>query len=238
MCWGNPRGEVLQEVAVDVWCAARPFVWNGVDVGGRAAVVRLPGTGGLLVHSPVALDAPLKAALAELGPVEHVVAPNYEHVKYAASWRAAFPDATLWGCPGLAEKEPDVPVDRELAGDEAPAEWGGAVDVCWFDCEHNPFTRKPFFNEVVFLHAPSGTLVVTDVFWSYPEEGLPLGSRAWKFGMDDIYLPFYKRFMIRDAARFEAAKRRVLGWDFDRVLPCHGLVLQTGGKAAVRAHLS
>ena len=35
-------------------------------------------------------------------------------------------------------------------------------------CEINPFTGRPFFNEVVFFHQPSKSLVVTDIYWNYP----------------------------------------------------------------------
>lgn len=44
------------------------------------AVVKL-ADGSLWVHSPVELDEPLRKALEGLGPVGHVVSPNYEHVK-------------------------------------------------------------------------------------------------------------------------------------------------------------
>jgi hypothetical protein len=46
------------------------------------AVLRL-SDGSLWVHSPVELDDTLAAALDELGPVKHIVTPNYEHTKYA-----------------------------------------------------------------------------------------------------------------------------------------------------------
>ena len=36
------------------------------------------------------------------------------------------------------------------------------------DTEANPFTRQPFFNEVVYYHAPSKTLMTTDLYWNYP----------------------------------------------------------------------
>ena len=29
--------------------------------------------------------------------MKHVVSPNYEHVKWAAQWKEAFPEATLYG---------------------------------------------------------------------------------------------------------------------------------------------
>lgn len=44
------------------------------------AVVKLTD-GCLWVHSPVELDDSLRAALEKLGPVGHIVSPNYEHVK-------------------------------------------------------------------------------------------------------------------------------------------------------------
>ena len=52
--------------------------------------------------------------------------------------------------------------------------------------------------QVVFVHKPSGTLIATDLIWNYPGSGTPKGTQAWKFGMDRVYLPFYKNFMIKD----------------------------------------
>lgn len=43
-------------------------------------------------------------AIDALGPVRHVVSPNYEHVKYAPQWIAAYPEATAYGCPGAIAK--------------------------------------------------------------------------------------------------------------------------------------
>lgn len=63
-------------------------------------------------------------------------------------------------------------------------------------CQH----ARAFHNgmQVVFVHKPSGTLIATDLIWNYPGSGTPKGTQAWKFGMDRVYLPFYKRFMIKD----------------------------------------
>lgn len=65
-----------------VWGAERPFAWLGIDVNGRGAVVKL-SDGSLWVHSPVKLDPELKAAMDALGPVKHIVTPNFEHNKSA-----------------------------------------------------------------------------------------------------------------------------------------------------------
>ena len=108
--------------------------------------------GALWVHSPVALDAALRAALDALGPVRFVVTPNAEHMKWAADWIRAYPDATSYACPNLAAARPDVGFDEVLGAVNAggaPRAWGGEFDACYVDAERNPFTGKPFFNEVL-----------------------------------------------------------------------------------------
>ena len=245
--WSNPTGAVLTPL-VDgtVFAAERPFIWNSIDVGGKSAVVRL-SDGSLWVHSPVDLDEPLKRELSKLGPVKHVVSPNYEHVKWAAQWKAAYPDATLYGCPGIKNKYPDIPWDEEVGiNDGAPEAWLGEIDVAFFDCETTPIVGGPFFNEVLFHHAPSGCVMVTDLFWNYPADAdevgweggdVPLGTKAWKFGMDKVYLPFYRRFMVTRPDVFRAATARVLAWDFRAVLPCHGRYVDQGAREILREHL-
>jgi len=254
--WSNPNGAVLTPV-VDgtMWAAERPFTWNGIDVGGKMGVVRL-SDGALWVHSPVELDAPLKAALAQLGEVKHIVSPNFEHVKFAAQWKREYPAATLYGCPGITAAKPDIPYDVEIpinadkacapcTGNcftctESPPEWLGEIQLAFFDCERNPFVGGAFFNEVVFLHAPSRVLMVTDLFWNYPGgEEIPVGTKLWKFGMDQVYLPFYRKAMVGDerAGAYKSAAKRVLGWDFDAMLPCHGSFIARGAKAIMRDYL-
>lgn len=43
-----------------------------------------------------------------------------------------------------------------------------------------------------------------------------------------------KRFLwyvaVKDREAFGHSARRILGWRFDRVVPCHGDVIETGGK--------
>ena len=41
-------------------------------------------------------------------------------------------------------------------------------------------------------------------------------DESGKFGMDVVYLPFYKRAMVDDANKYEATVERVCAWDFKR----------------------
>jgi len=117
--WSNVEGLVLTPVRENLWAAERPFVWNSIDVGGKMAVIKL-SDGSLWVHSPIELDEKTKEAMDSLGPVKHIVSPNYEHVKYAKQWIDAYPDATAYGCPGAKDKFPEIPFDAEVGG-EAPS---------------------------------------------------------------------------------------------------------------------
>lgn len=259
--WSNRQGLTLTPISTGVWAAERPFIWNKIDVGSRSTVARMDD-GSLLVHSPVEWDKELGECLEALGGgVGHIIAPSYEHLKYTAQWAEKYPDANMYACPGLPPRMPQVKFNHELP--DVPANFATSVDLRWMDCEINPFTGKPFFNEVVFFHKKSRSFMCADAFWNYPGQDkpnffgegddtgrahecskmptpasadgrvpavpVPFGSRAWKFGMDVIYAPFYRNFMVGDGERrskYDAAVTDILSWDVEQIVPCHGDVIR------------
>ena len=295
--WSNRLGSVLTPVAIPgVYTADRPFYWNNIDVGCRMTIIELE-TGGLWIHSPVGLDGPLKAALRDklIGNVKYVVSPNYEHVKYAKQWNEQYPQAYMWGCPGLMERMPEINWTGEIPSNYVPGQSINNIsesdsdDSIWdyvneivpyhIDMEVNPFTGKPFFNEVIYYHVPSKTLLTTDLYWNYPSndgrtnsflvtkrqednddanegkeedteeelvldwelapsvDSIPIGSKLWKFGMDQIYKPFYKNLMIKDRSKYQAMCHTILNeWDIETVIPAHGDILH--GKDIIRTVLT
>jgi len=257
----------LTPVANGVYTGDRPFYWNNIDVGGRMCVIQFPD-GTLWVHSPICLDETTKSALKKLGTVKYIVSPNYEHLKYAKQWSDEYPGAFMWGCPGLSQKLPDIEWEGEIPyGLTRPSD-SDKLDNCWdfnvivplhLDMEINPFTGKPFFNEVVFYHKPSKSLITTDIYWNYPQkdgipnshlersnnddglapvvDSIPLGTRLWKFGMDKIYLPFYKRLMVNDKQRYEDVVAVMIDeWEAHTIIPCHGDVIR--GREKIRQVLA
>ena len=205
---------------------------------------------GLIVHSPIEFTPILDEALNNLGNdkgVSAVISPNYEHVKYVDQWSKQFEgQAYMIACPGLPERLPDIKWSIEL-GHQTNVDVLEEFDWVYFDCEENPFTGAPFFNEVNLFHKPSKTLICADTFWNYPASDtpnydmpgpsveVPFGSRAWKFGMDRIYLPFYKNFMIRKAKKSGAYDRimeKLFDWEIEIIAPCHGDIIR--GKELCR----
>ena len=92
-------------------------------------------------------------------------------------------------------------------------------------------------NEVVFLHRASRTLVLTDLAMNFP--ALPDGfltrlfvrAMALQGGLRTSRLI---HGLVRDRAAARASLERILGWDFDRVIPSHGEVCEEGGRRALR----
>lgn len=197
--WSNRLGSVLTPASLPgVYTADRPFYWNKIDVGCRMTVIKQQN-GDLIVHSPVGIDPPLIRSLEELGEVKHVISPNYEHVKYAHQWAKQYPNAKIWGCPGLMEREPDVKWTGEVPFGARPSgffdndnnrqdrSYDKHVDMWdWeeleplhIDTEVNPFTGKSFFNEVIFYHPRSKSLLMTDLYWNYPSSDGTTNSQIW-----------------------------------------------------------
>lgn len=277
--FSNRAGTVLTPINVEpgVYTGDRPFLWNNIDVTCRMTIIEMPtktdGKPDLWVHTPVNIDGPMQAALDKLGNVKYVVASNYEHLKYTPAWYQTFPDAEMWGCPGLAERMPEIKWMGEIPHDYRPTGWKGGdgsavppevnlwdtnvLQPLHLNIEKNPFTRRPFFNEVIFYHAPSKTLLTTDMFWNYPgsvipneEFGrddswelapivkeVPFSSRAWKAGMDKIYAPFFNNFMVTDQSAYRDICNHILNeWDIETVIPAHGDILR--GKDFIRSVLT
>ena len=217
----------LRRLADDLWVAERPQSFYGLPVGTRMNVIRLSG-GRLLLHSPVALDPPLREELDAIGRVCFAVAPNRVHHLYAGDVARDYPGTQLWIAPGLERKRPDL-VYEAILGDEAPAAWRDEVEQVFF-------RGRPYENEVVFFHRPSRTLLLCDLAFNFgPGAAAPtrllmkLLLSYGRFGPSKL-----DPLLIRDRRAARASHERILAWDFDRVVVAHGDVLESGGHDALR----
>ena len=218
---------MLRRLADDVWVTERPQRFFGLPVGARMTVIRLSG-GRLLLHSPLPLDAEIRAELDALGRVAYAVAPNRLHHLYAGDVVRAYPDARLWVAPGLPEKRPDL-VHAGVLGDEAPVEWRGELEQAFF-------RGRPYENEVAFFHPATRTLILCDLAFNFgPRDAWPtrvlmsLLRSYGKLGPSKL-----DPLLIRDRAAARASLDRILAWDFDRVIVAHGDVQESGGYPLMR----
>lgn len=221
---------LLRTLAPDLWVADRALPLPVGDIGTRMTVIRL-AAGGLFVHSPVRLDAGTRSALDDIGPVRAVVAPSKVHHFFVGDYSSAYPEARVYGAPGLAEKRRDLSFQGVLS-DEPPAEWRGEI-------EQHVFRGAPAVNEVVFFHPATRTLLLTDLAFNFPaSRGAGLRARffLWLVGAAGRWGPHrLMRLLIRDRAAARGSVEKLLQWNFDRVIVTHGEVLETGGHERVAA---
>lgn len=218
---------MLDPLAPGLWELNDPLSVFGMELGHRMTVVRLPD-GSLWLHSPVAFSAELAAELAAIGPVSHVVAPNCVHDTYLEEWFAACPSAHFHGAPGFARIRPDLKFTATL---------GDAVLPAWADMfDQHVVAGMPRVNEVVFLHHPTRTLIITDLAFNLGPD-LPLLTRAL-LRVNGSYNRFACSRLLRSTMRDRAAVRasidKILAWEFDRIVLSHGRNVDVGGKRLLR----
>jgi hypothetical protein len=168
----------------------------------------------------------LAGEIEALGPVEHIVAPNRLHHSYLSDAIERYPKAKVWAAPRLADKRKDVRFDATL-GDEDPP-WAATVDTLHL-------RGNPWIEEVVFLHRPSQTLIVTDLVFNITEVAnvwtrLLLGS-AGAYGRLSQSMAW--RFTTRDKEALGRSLDTMFEWNFERVVMAHGAIIDRGGKAAL-----
>jgi hypothetical protein len=223
--------EAVRALAPGLWVADRPFSTGLAELGTRMTIVRL-ADGGLFLHSPVKLDDATRRALDALGPVRAVVCPSRVHHLFAGDYVAPYPDAKLYGPPGLAEKRKDLRFHATL-GDEPEPAWRGVL-------EQHLFRGHPLLGEVVFFHGATRTLITTDLVFNVPV-GRTRGARLfyWLVGAEGRIGPHRLiRVTLRDRKAARASADRILGWDFDRITVTHGDVVERGGHEAFRSGFS
>jgi hypothetical protein len=217
---------MLRRLSDRIHVREEPLRFLGVEIGRICTVVRL-SSGGLLVHSPARLTPAFERALDELGDVRFVVPASKLHGHlHMEQYREAYPRAELLAAPGLAGRRPDLEFDGLL---------GSVPDPRWSaDLDQAAVMGNRFMTELAFFHRPSRTLVLGDVGYHLTSEA-PLATRLYArlLGVHDRLGPTPDfRWTIRNDRTFRASLRRILEWEFDRVIPGHGSIVETRGREA------
>ena len=239
----------LTAIAPDLWTATQPLRFQGLEVGSRMTVVRLPQSGQvqdelaqgelaqgeLVLISPIELTESDRHHLDQLGTVAHIIAPNRFHYLSLQSTQTHYPHAQVWGVEGLSQKCPEVNIDAWL---DQPGTLANVLDYYPLRgvCSIMTSGIQPL-QETVFLHRPSRTLIITDIAFNFDQSnGLVTRLAAQVLGSYNTLKPSrLEKWGSRDKAVVESCVRQILAWDFDRVIPGHGTVVESGGKEQFRA---
>jgi len=212
-----------------VWLVDYPLRFAGMDIEARMSVIRL-ADGRVILHSPCNIGPELQAAIETIGPVGWIVAPGSYHHLHVAAAKAVFPEAEVLICPGVERKQPGLAYDHLLGDTPRPA-WGD--EIAQVLVRGNRVIR-----EVVFYHRPSRTLIVTDLI-EWIGDNTPWAQRGmirlwWKWVTfmwnKPRPAPEY-RMGWRDRRAAAASLRRILAWDFERIVIAHGELVTENAKA-------
>jgi len=238
---------VIRQVTPNITTLSVPFARYGrIQIGGRATLVRLL-SGSVAVFSPVALTPEVKAYVSSFGPVRYITAPDFEHHIFVGQWHNEFPEAKVICVEGLPEKrakQNNEPVKFDVVftkQDHGMTKVDEAFDA-EFEYEYIPSHPN---KELVFLAKKEKTLIEADLMFNLPANeqysraggvgGVLTNISNFIQGTSGTRAIWQQRFIWyllsrSDRPAFNASVSRIASWDFDKIIPCHGDVIETGGN--------
>ncbi|KAJ3512012.1 hypothetical protein NMY22_g15462 [Coprinellus aureogranulatus] len=238
---------VIREVAKGVWTFSRPFSRFGLfPVGGRSTAVKLKD-GGVWILASTPLDEETKATLQDLGPVRnflgitaaarYIIGADALHYMFIDQYKTAYPEAKVVApvdaIENMKKAGKDVAFDGAWGRDPLSTRYGFEEDIehCYF----SGFRNK----DVAFLHKDSKSLIQADLLMNLPPreqyakaKSTPLLSAISRMNPSTWAHPHMTWSLGVDIEAMRRDAKTVSDWDFTRIIPCHGDVIEVDAKKA------
>lgn len=224
----------LKLITSNIWVKEQPLKYCGLEVGTRMTIIRLANNQ-LALISPIKLNEQIITEINSLGTVRYIISPNLFHYLYLQSCKNIYPYACLITVPGLEAKQPNLTSDYILT-----------KDIINFNSELEYFLFAGFqtflpsgftvANEIVFYHSESKTLILTDTVFNF-DSSFPLVTQfaSQIIGCYQKLRPsILEKIAIQDKKQITASVKRLLQWDFKRVIMAHGTVVENNAKQQLR----
>lgn len=224
----------LKSVDEDLWIVDGPEIrFYGLPFTTRMTLVRL-GSGDIFVHSPIQPTPELIDAVSALGPVRHLISPNWIHYAFVGDWAARFPEAHAWASPNVRERAANNHVDVAFDADLA-----ATPDAAWAeDIDQTIVGGSALHQEAVFFHKRSRTLILTDLIENFERSKL----RWWMRPIAALVgvlapkgkAPIDMRLSFRDKPALQASVAQMLDWAPERIILAHGKWIEENGTEELR----
>lgn len=185
----------------------------------RSTNVSLPNAG-ILISPGSNLTA---EQLRTLPRVTDILAPNLLHSAGVPLAASVFPEAKLWGVPGLKKLKPSIQWTHDLS----PQNWHYQEELALI-----PLMGMPKVREAVFFHKRTKSLIVTDLCFNLMAARglgakiiLGLFGTYRQFGVSRFFAKF-----IEDKAAFENSLDQIFSYDFQNIIVSHGDNLKGHGR--------
>jgi hypothetical protein len=212
----------MRQLHADLWVHE-----DDLDPMLRMTIVRRRD-GDLWVHSPTPLSQKVESEVNSLGKVSEIVAPNNHHHRSLLEWARAFPDASIFLARGLPAKLPGLS-DYRLIEEAAANVWTDDLEVA-------VMSGVSLFDECVFFHPASRSLIVTDLVQNYAGSSRPTGLmyhlifKPLGYKGTIVAPPLRFDWVVEDRSALERFITTVESWPFSRIIVTHGDVIESDAK--------
>lgn len=208
-----------------IWYEQRSLRFGPINIQTRMTVIRLR-EGALWVHSPIEPSPRLLADLSRLGEVKYVVAPNRTHHLFFQRFLASFPHAEGFIAPGLSEK---VKALSEYPVVPLPGPWKEELQSWFID-------GLPVLSETVWFHEKTGTLLLTDLLFSFGTNNT--GLSRWVATLLGVYdrlgMSLTMKLMTKDKQALRRSIEPLLLLPVQRIVLAHDQVIEEQAAARLR----
>jgi hypothetical protein len=201
-----------------LWHATQPLRFGPITLTTRMTVLRLRD-GSVWVHSPITPTPELQAAIAAIGPVRYVVAPNKSHHLFFLPFLQAHPAAQGYVAAGLQAKRPDLRRYAQLPPDPP---WGAELAGFHID-------GLPILDETVWYHHDTGSLIVTDLLFCFSRanRGLTAGVARLLGVYGRLGMSRTMKLATRDKHALARSVAPLLELPLQRVILAHDQIVDT-----------
>jgi len=164
----------------------------------------------------------------------YLVGPDNVHHIFLSEYKKAYPDAKLLGVAELVDKQKDLTFDGVWGRDPPETKYGFEDEIK--SCHFTGFKNQ----DVAFYHPATKVMVTADLIFNLPateqyskskssgKTPVSMGPTGWIHSRLVSSLGLNKEAMKRDA-------QTVAGWDIEKIIMCHGDVIEKDGDKAWRA---
>jgi len=226
---------VIRQLTDDITIFSKPFLRSGlIPFGGRSTAIRLKD-GGVWVLASTPLDQETRAIIDSMGPVKYIIGADSVHHLFLGEFQKAYPEAKLVAVQEAIDKKAKegLRFDGAWGKDSPGTKYGFESEI-----QHIYFTGHKN-KDVAFYHADTKTLIEADLLLNLPPTEQYSQTKRWLplFGFGLNPYSAIHRFMVTkvittDSEAMKRDAKAVAAWDFDRIIPCHGDVIEKFGKKA------
>tara|TARA_S200000501_G_C20703372_1_gene690606 strand:+ start:178 stop:804 length:627 start_codon:yes stop_codon:yes gene_type:complete len=201
----------MKKLATNIWIHDHvTHLEDGRKLPLRLTAVQLSNKK-LWIHAPTPLSNILKIQLSNIGDVGYLFSGNNLHNMFFMDWVETYPQAEAWVTPGIPEKLPNLDNYSVLK-----------ENIWTDDFDATSMKEVPKFDETVFYHYASKSLIVTDLVQNDAKRGTYLAP------------PLLKEGTIQDQKAFKDFITHIKTWDFNRIVVTHGDIVEVQAKQKFR----